>query len=154
MEWEALYNPAFIALILRLASAEHARRVNAPLPFALSFLVPPIVLHEPTRAALPAQARSKMGVWLDNNPVLRAGLGARAASLAPAVRAGIRYGIHSGALTLDETGLGAPRRTRRNSDVALSTEVEDIIKRAGYVGGWFALAGSASSIYALWRVRP
>lgn len=95
-----------------------------------------------------------MALWLEEHPVQRAGLGRRAASLVPAVRAGIRYGLRSGVLALNDATLTAPRPKVKSDEIMLSGEVDDILKRAGYVGGWFALAGSASGIYALWRVKP
>ena len=153
-ERDALYNPAFIALILAQAATGHEARVGSGLPFSLAFLVAPIVLHGPTRDALPRQARSKMAPWLEEHPVQRAGLGRRAASLVPAVREGIRYGLRSSALALNDATLSAPKPRLKSEDIMLSAEVDDILKRAGYVGGWFALAGSVSGIYALWRVMP
>jgi hypothetical protein len=153
-ERDALYNPAFIALVVAQAAAEHKVRTGSGLPFSLAFLVAPIVLHGPTRLALPTQARSKMALWLEQHPIQRAGLGRRAASLVPAVREGIRYGLRSGALALDDATLTAPKPKVKSNDIMLSGEVDDILKRAGYVGGWFALAGSPTGIYALWRVKP
>jgi hypothetical protein len=153
-ERDALYNAAFMALILAQAAAEHEARTDSGLPFSLAFLVAPIVLHAPTRQALPRQARSKMAPWLEAHQVQRAGLGRRAASLVPAVRAGIRHGLRSGALALNEATLTALRPKVQSDDVVLSAEVDEILKRAQYVGGWFALAGSPSGIYALWRVKP
>jgi hypothetical protein len=153
-ERDALYNPAFIALILAQAAEEHERRAGDGLPFSLAFLVAPIVLHGPTRQALPRQARSKMAPWLEEHPVQRAGLGMRAASLVPGVRAGIRYGLRSGTLMLHDAILTASKHKVTSNDTMLSAEVDDILKRASFAGGWFALAGSASGIYALWRVEP
>jgi hypothetical protein len=153
-ERDALYNPAFMALILAQAAAEHDARADSGLPFSLAFLVAPIVLHGATRQALPRQARSKMALWLEEHPIQRAGLGRRAASLAPAVRAGIRYGLRSGAIALNDAALTAPRPRVKSNNTTLSAEVDDILNRAGYVAGWFAVAGSAPGIYALWRVKP
>lgn len=153
-ERDTLYNAAFMALILAQAAAGHQARADSGLPFSLAFLVAPIVLHGPTRQALPPQARSKMALWLEEHPVQRAGLGHRAASLVPAVRAGFRYGLRSGILALNDAMLTAPKPKVKSVDITLSAEVDDILKRARYVGGWFALTGSASGIYALWRVKP
>lgn len=153
-ERDALYNPAFVALILAQAAAEHERRAGDGLPFSLAFLVAPIVLHGPTRQALPKQARSKMALWLEEHPVQRAGLGRRAASLVPAVRAGIRYGLRSGSLILEDAILTAPKPKVTSDEIMLSAEVNEILKRGSFIGGWFALAGPVSGIYALWRVRP
>lgn len=154
IERDALYNPAFIALILAQAAIGHKKRASAPMPLSLAFLAAPIVLHGPTRQALPRQARSKMGAWLELHPVLRAGLGGRAASLVPAVRAGLRHGLRSGALNLGPAGLAASKPKLSGAGVELSTEVDEILKRSEYVGGWFALSGAPSGIYALWRVKP
>jgi hypothetical protein len=153
-ERDALYNAAFMALILAQAAAGHQARADSGLPFSLAFLVAPIVLHGPTRQVLPRQARSKMALWLEEHPVQRAGLGRRAASLVSPVRAGIRYGLRSGVLALNDATLTATKPKVTSDEIILSAEVDDILKRAEYVGGWFALAGSASGIYALWRVKP
>jgi hypothetical protein len=153
-ERDALYNPPFIALILAQAAVEHERRTDDGLPFALAFLAAPIVLHGPTRQALPKQARSKMALWLEEHPVQRAGLGRRAATLVPAVRAGIRFGLRTRSLILEDAMLTAAKPKVTSNEIMLSAEVDDILKRAGFVGGWFGLAGPASSIYALWRVKP
>jgi hypothetical protein len=154
IERDALYNPAFIALILAQAARGHQKHASAPMPLSLAFLAAPIVLHGPTRQALPRQARSKMGAWLELHPVLRAGLGGRAASLVPAVRTGLRHGLRSGALNLESAGLTASKPKLSASAIELSTEVDEILKRSEYVGGWFALSGAPSGIYALWRVKP
>jgi hypothetical protein len=142
-ERDALYNAPFMALIIAQAAAGYEARAEGGLPFSLAFLAAPIVLHGPTRQVLPRQARSKMALWLEEHPVQRAGLGRRAASLVPAVRAGIRYGLRSGALALNDATLTAPRPKVKRDEVMLSREVDDILKSARYVGGWFA-----------WRVKP
>lgn len=150
-----MYNPAFVALILARTASGYAQHADDGLPFPLAFLAAPIVLHGPTREELPAQARSKMALWLEERPALRAGLGRRAASLVPAVRAGLRHGLRSDVLALEDGKLTAPIRLKvKSRQITLSSEVDDILKRAHYVGGWFALAGSVASIYALWRVTP
>lgn len=33
-------------------------------------------------------------------------------------------------------------------------EIRDCFKKAGIVGKWFALAGSAGNIYTMWGVKP
>jgi hypothetical protein len=154
-ERDALYNPALIALILAQAATDHEKRSGTGLPFSLAFLVAPIVLHGPTRSALPRQARKKMGEWLELHPVLRAGLARRATSLAPSVRAGVRYGLRGGAVALTDGVLTAPSKPKvKGKNIMLSDEVSDILKQANYVGGWFAMNGTPAAIYALWRVKP
>jgi hypothetical protein len=146
-------NPAFIAILLANAAAAHEERTGQPMPLALCFLVGPMVLHAPTRDALPRKVTAKPGPWLDANPVLRAGFAARARSAAPAVRAGLRHGLRAGILELaGERVTGRP--PRRRSGIRLSAEVEEILKRAAFAGGWLGLAGPPVGSYAMWRVRP
>jgi hypothetical protein len=152
-EREALLNPAFIALVLSQAAAGHTRRTKLPMPLSLSFLVVPIVLHAPTRAALPRKVTTKPGSWLEQQPLLRAGFAGRARTTSPAVRAGLREGLRAGALALSGEGvIGKP--PRRRAAVSLSEEAEEILKRAEFAGGWLGLAGSPVGTYAMWRVRP
>ncbi len=82
---DALYNPPFVALILAQAAAEHERRAGDGLPFALAFLAAPIILHGPTRQALPKQARSKMALGYNSQCSGLGSDGARSASSPPSV---------------------------------------------------------------------
>lgn len=152
-ERDALLNPAFIALVLAHAASGHEHRTGLPMPLSLCFLVVPIVLHGPTREALPRRVTTKPGGWLDEHPLLRAGFAARGRSVAPAVRAGLREGLRAGALELDgESVAGHP--PRRRPGIPLSAEVEEILKRAEFAGGWLGLAGPPVGTFAMWRVRP
>ena len=152
-ERDALLNPAFIALLLAHAARGHHKRSERPMALSLCFLVAPIVLHEPTRSALPRKITARFGGWLDTNPLLRAGMPGRARAVAPAVRAGLREGLRAGVLTLSGDRV-AGQPPRRRAGLTLSDEVEDILKRAEFAGGWLGLAGSPAAIYAMWRVKP
>lgn len=152
-ERAALLNPAFMALLLSHVAAGHAKRVDRHLPVPLAFIAPPILLHRPTREALPKKATTRLGGWLEQNPIIRAGFPGRARSISPAIRSGMRMGFRTGALRLEE-GLLASKPPRRRSTVQLSDEVDEILKRAKFVGGWLAVSGPPSGQYALWRVRP
>ena len=152
-EREALLNPAFIAVVLAHAASGHERRTDLAMPLALCFLVAPIVLHGPTRNALPRKVTTKPGPWLDAHPLLRAGFATRARSVVPAVRAGLREGVRAGLLELSgERVVGRP--PRRRPGVMLSVEVDEILKRAEFAGGWLGLAGPPVGSFAMWRVRP
>ncbi len=152
-EREALLNPAFIALVLARAAAGHERRTGEPMPLVLGFLAVPIALHAATRQALPRKVTSKVGPWLEANPLLRAGFAARARATAPAVRAGLREGLRARVLLLSGERISG-RPPRKRPSVVLSTEMQEIFKRAEFVGGWLGLAGSPAGSYAMWRVRP
>lgn len=152
-ERDALLNPALLAVLLAQAAAGHRRRTDAPMPMSLAFLAAPIVLHGPTRRALPTRVTAKPGAWLDDHPLLRAGFAVRARSVAPAVRAGMREGLRAGVLELvGDSLVGHP--PKRSAALKLSSEVDEIFKRAEFVGGWLGLAGPPVGSFAMWRVRP
>ena len=62
-----LFNPAFCATLLAKAADEFAKKAGKPLPFALAFLVLPVVLHLGTREALPASTITSLLPWIQNN---------------------------------------------------------------------------------------
>jgi Family of unknown function (DUF6521) len=152
-EREALLNPPFISLVIAHAAAEHQRRTDRAMPYALCFLVAPIALHEATREALPRKVTAKLGPRLEAHALLRAGFAGRARTLAPWVRAGLRDGVRSDILTITDAAIEG-RPPRPHTSVTLSNEVLDIFKRAAFAGGWLGLAGSPAASYAMWRVRP
>jgi hypothetical protein len=154
LERESLYNPAFMALLIAQLVTAYEAKAKRGMPLSLIFLAAPVVLHGPTRDALPSQARHKMASWLEHHPILRAGLAPRARSLAGDVRGGLRRGLRAGTLTLENSALTSSKPKLKGKDIVLSAEVDYILKRAELVGGWFGLSGSPAGIYALWRVRP
>lgn len=144
-----------MSVVLAQVCRGYAQKAGGkPVPLPLTFIAAPVVLHGPTRRALPRQARSKLGPWLDDHPVLRAGFPRRARSISGAVQAGIRDGLRTGLLALSESGLSAEQPQLSAAGVVLSDEVDEILSRSAFVGGWLALAGHPTAIYALWRVRP
>jgi hypothetical protein len=65
-----LLNPVCCALFLRKAIDGYARESQSGLPYALSMLVLPFVLHKRTREALPARLTTTLAVWTQRNPEL------------------------------------------------------------------------------------
>src|ERR1700674_4586512 len=70
------------------------------MPWVLLFVVAPLVLHGPSRRALPPNTRTHLSTWVARNPVIRSGFAERARALSPQVKDGVRYGVRCGALIL------------------------------------------------------
>jgi hypothetical protein len=145
-----LLNPALVAAVIAAAAMEYERRDGAPLPFELSFLVVPLVLHRDTRSALPKGVNSHLARWVTSNPVLAAGFGARAKALAEPVREGIRFGLRQGALDLDGANLTGHRLQGRPAAIG---DIAQIIAKASFVGRWFTRIESSSTAFALLGVE-
>jgi hypothetical protein len=62
-----LFNPAFCATLLAKAVDEYAKKAGRQFPFALAFLILPIVLHQGTRAALPGSTITSLLPWIQEN---------------------------------------------------------------------------------------
>lgn len=155
VEEQALFNPAFLALVIRRAAEEHEDRGGGRLlPVTLAYLVAPLALHGPTRRQLPTHVTTQMGEWIRNHPDASAGLDVRARALRPLVSAGLAMGLRHGLVVGEDGALRALAVRRRPRGMARSAEVDACIGKAGFVGRWFAEQPDALTVLALWGLRP
>lgn len=152
----ALLNPALVAVVLHEAAEAWTQATRAQLPMALAFVVPPVVLVSFIRDELPRSKATSFATWIDRNPRIRMLFADVATSMVPDVRAGLLYGASGRLLEVEPTSVTAlGRRSRSGAVIRDNTaEFKDIVKRAGFVGGWYAATGSPETILALWGVRP
>jgi len=149
----AMLNPALLAVVAAAAAEEYARAIREPMPWPLSFLVAPLVLHRGTREALPRTTRSHLSTWVSNNPLLRAGFPQRAQSLTGPVREGLRFGLAHDVLAItDDGGLrGAIAQAARpypDGDIAA------VVRAAGFVGKWLTKLDQPATAFVLLGVTP
>lgn len=153
-----LFNPAFCATVLATAVHEYARKANKPLPYALIFLVLPIVLHQATREALPHSTITSLLPWIQANRDRLVNFAQRVCRLRPISREALLFGIQHSTLAIDSDGsvvIGSKRQAPTEKRTELYTaEVRDCIDRAGFIGRWFAAAGTIATIYAAWGISP
>jgi hypothetical protein len=144
-----LLNPALFASLLSVAADGYASRSEVDMSWPLSFLVAPLVLHRPTREALPSRISTHLPTWLGREPVIRAGFPGRAQGLAPLTREGLRLGLRTGALQLEDG------RLRGSLSIPDSEgDLRDILNSAHFVGRWLTKLHQQSSAFALLGVRP
>jgi ABC-three component (ABC-3C) system Middle Component 3 len=143
----AYLNPALIALVLN-ASARGYERSGEVMIWPMAYLVAPLVLHRPTRQALPGNTRTHLSTWVRREPLLRAGFPHRAASLAPAVSEGIRFGVRHRVLTLQAGQLKARLDSRPTSDSLLT----ELLSSASLVGRWLSRSKQPATAFALLAV--
>ncbi|MEU2772675.1 three component ABC system middle component [Streptomyces sp. NPDC007162] len=149
----AMLNPALIAAVLATAAQGYGKETEQGMPWALSFVAAPMVLHRATREALPASTRTHLAAWTGKNPVLRAGFPARAQTLAAPVKEGTRFGLAHHALVLEDDGRlrSAYRRPR---GFTAPDELDQLLRKASLVGRWLAKADSPATVFALLGVAP
>jgi len=124
---------------------------SGPCPFPLTFLALPITLHKETSERLPTTIRTKLHVWLQENPGLRVGFGERATALVPFTREGLMFAMHKGTLQVQETG---SLQVGNGISGRPSAEVELLGKRATLVGRLFAHAGTPTTVFSMWGISP
>jgi len=156
-EERSLLNPSFCALLLWQAAYARQQTSQAKLSFDEAFLILPFVLHRQTREELPRSARTSLAVWLDQYPLARGRIAAKAKLLVPFTKEALTFaGVHgfiriqAGALEADDTRSSEVSATLRQT----SDEVQLCAKKAAFVSKWFAQAGNAATVFALIGVRP
>jgi len=151
-----LLNPAFCCATLTASIAGYFSVNDAGMPYPLTFMVLPIVLHKPTRESLPSSTKTSLAAWMQNNADAKVLYAERLLSLKPYTREAIQFGLlyswivlHHGWLV--QTTFEEFRLTRILQN--LDNEAKDCVSRAKLVGKWFALAGSAQTVMNLWGIR-
>lgn len=149
----ALFNPAFLASLIGAAAAAHRTDHEAPLPLALGYLVAPMILHPPTRQALPRRVNARLAIWADENQLLRAELRWRAPQLTAVTRRALRFGIRHDLLLLSRNGIGDGARIAR-LPTPREGEAAECWAAAELLGRWLPRAGPSTTVLALLGVRP
>ncbi|GAA1963327.1 three component ABC system middle component [Catenulispora subtropica] len=148
-----MLNPALVAVIVAEASRGHLKESGDDIPWMLSFVVAPMVLHRGTRESLPTSTRTHFATWASDNPVLRAGFPQRAIGLVEHVREGIRFGLARDVFHLVGDRIVAPAH-RKPRGFEIPAELGEIIRKANLAGRWMAKSDSPSAIFAILGVAP
>ncbi len=151
-EEAALFNPAFMGLLVAASARDYEKTAQREMPFVLAFLVPPIALDSETRTRLPGAVSALLSTWVLANPLIQSGFADRAKAMAPLVREGLRYAIRSDAVRL--TGEGIHCVIRRTKFQQGTEDTRDCLKAAAFAARWFARTGDTATIFALLGVRP
>jgi hypothetical protein len=154
-EEEALFNAAFLAMVVRDAAADHAERSDGRgLPTVLAYLIAPLALHGPTRRSLPGKVTSQMGEWTRGHPEALIGLADRARALRPLVSDGIRLGLLHGLLRSRGATLEGMPLGRRPRGMARSEDVDACLAKSRFLGRWFAEQPDPMTAMVWWGLRP
>ena len=155
-----LLNPAFCSAILWHAGKGAKNRAAPPrqaLSFIEAFLVLPIVLHQKSRESLPTRINTSLPVWIQSQPLLIASLPERAKALVPYTKEAITFGCCSPLFYIDNNEILIDSTFSRDINSALresSDEVQECMKKAEFLGKWFAHTGSPETVFTLFGVRP
>jgi hypothetical protein len=89
--------------------------------------------------------------WIERTPQLSLGLSERINSSLDIVTPAIRFGCFGQVFVLDENGRLKPGSKRLNAAAVgrLDAESSGVIRRAGRLGSWLALAGSTRNVFGI-----
>lgn len=153
-----LLNPAFCGQIIHRCVLSYKRESDgSAMPYALAFLVLPLVLHRETRQAM-SGTRYHFQVWLNGNQHIKVGLAERARSIVSYSREALVFLQQTAAIQVrvPDAGLVTAARLRRRPRPRFSASVEtkDCLRKAETLGKWFARANSPATVYASLGLMP
>ncbi|MDP8983017.1 MAG: DUF6521 family protein [Acidobacteriota bacterium] len=150
-----LLNPAFCALLLGQAVRGYQEEASAGLPYPLAFLILPLVLHKPTREALPNSIASRMHPWLESHQQAQVGFADRCIAVAEHTKEAIIYSAARRVLSIHtDARLEITKQRVRRPTWPTDSEPLACYEAARFVGRWLAHAGRAATIFAMWGIRP
>ena len=155
-----LLNPAFCSSLLWAAARGAATRASshrASLSFLEAFLILPLVLHQKTRKTIPNILTSSLPDWINAQHLIVANLPSRARSLVPYTKEAVAFGgcYRLIEVTADQIFSSADAERSMNRMLRQSTEeVQECMKKAEFVGKWFAHTGTPETIFTLLGIRP
>lgn len=150
-----LLNPAFCGEVLRRCVNSYQETASRPFPYPLIFLILPIVLHRKTRERISPRQRQSLHVWLQSNPDVKIDFANRAKDFIPITKEAILFLLQVEALILDEqASLGVTSYKKVKVEGQNESEIADCYQKAEIVGRWFARAGTATTIFTMWGVKP
>ncbi|MGK2954622.1 MAG: three component ABC system middle component [Solirubrobacterales bacterium] len=121
-----LLNPAFVAALLWACADGHGAEAGTGLPYPLSFIALPVLLHRPTRITLPSSKRTSLAAWLGAHPRALVGFSGRASALVTIVKGGLLFGCREGLIAMDHERVHAGPRPR--SVASFERETTDEVK--------------------------
>lgn len=156
IEQARLLNPAFLAALLWSCARGYGSVDDKGAPYPILFVAVPVVLHKATRESLPRSTRTSLAAWLGEHPQVHVRFAERAKALVPLIKEGLLFG--SGGRLLVVSSPRVIAASRPNSVARLlrdaSNEVTTCMRKAEFVGKWFASSGDYSTVMALWGVAP
>jgi len=150
-----MLNPALLATLTATAVLRYRETSGQAMPWAYAFIVAPLVLHRGTRESLPRTIRANLNTWVADHPVEHAGFAQRAVSLRESVQEGLRFGLRTGILGVDEGGgLNASLASGKGHTLAKDSEVQQIVARAGFIGRWLTKIEQPATVFVVLGVAP
>ena len=148
-----LLNPAFCSILMYVAVNDFEQEKQQGMPFALSFLVLPFVLHKPTRETLPQTIRTTLQEWVRAQPEEFSMLFAmRTRQLVPYSKEALMFGMQCHIVESDISGnIGCNKKI--DIEKFKETPAAILIEKSKLLGKWFAKTEEETVIFKTLGIR-
>jgi len=148
-----LLNPAFCASIIYSVIFEYQKSRKQPMPFVLSYLILPIILHKNTRERI--NSRTNMTIWIQKHPDVLINFPQRARSLVLFTNESVEYLLQGKIICFDNFGLNINKTLSKSYfKKELDKEILECYNKSEHLGRWFSEMMAEENIYAAWGVKP
>lgn len=147
----ALFNPAFCGeLLTKTVTAYNTACTQGGFPYAMSYLVLPLLLNEDFFQALPKRSSTSFVSWVVTNEHLLIGLDGRVKSMKAYTDESLMICLLSGLLSLENNGcLTAGEANFNKLRNNKRDDVDALSKRSEVIGAWLGKAGDVTTVYSL-----
>ena len=153
-ETRNLFNPAFCGLVLLRGIRAYEVEDSEGMPFSLTLLILPLVLHSETRAIFSASPRTHFIKVVEGHPEMLVGLAHRTRILLPFTLEGLGFAMHLGCFTTTPSGrLRTIAKTVRGR-IDGTDDAVDCQKTAATLGKHFARVRDRVTLYTSLGLRP
>lgn len=150
-----LFNPAFCGLLLWQAVSGYN---DTGMDYPMLSLVLPMILHRGLRQALPTTTRTTLPAWIQSYPEYALLLPSLVREVRQFTAEGLLWASSAEALVVSESSgrvralRPAPTADRVHDDQIM--EISHCVRRALFIGKWFAKAGTSATLFGLLGLRP
>jgi len=150
-----LFNPAFCGEIIRATAKEYNKHTNTKFPYAFTFIVLPIVLHNDTRERMPRSVRTYFFVWVEQNDDLFFDFAKRTRSMVKYTKEALSFLlIHNKIQITKNAEIITTNENVKKIKKEDYQEYNDILKKAQMLGRWLSSTSDVKSIYSFLRITP
>lgn len=151
----ALFNPAFMSLMLRQFIVGFRSYAETDPHIALTMVGTVLPLHRRTRLSLPPTVRTDLLEWLSRHGEIRFLHPKRVSAMMPLLREGLVYGIQRDLLVLDEVRLGlGSQRISAQAIQGAKGDAGACFESSRKTGRWLAACGPVAYQLSLWGIAP
>lgn len=150
-------NPAFLAILLYQAIESFQKENKRQgMPYALVFLIIPLVFYTPIRENLPKNINQSLHKWLKNNPQIAIHLHRVISDLVPYTKEAIIFAMQHEIVWIDKHGCFNKQIQLKVESLIWSenSRTYQMKESAKFLGAWFAKLDNIELIYRTLGITP